>query len=58
MDLRGLAIPIKTYGGVALYEATIDIEMTLESASLAFCGVYAKGTSNERRFAPKLVEFA
>lgn len=57
MDLRGLDIPIERHGGVDLYIAKIDIEMTLDSASLSFCGVYGKGTSNEKRFEPKLVQF-
>jgi hypothetical protein len=59
MDLRDVDIPITTatYNGSPLYVAKIDIEMTLDSASLSFCGVYAKGTSKEKRFEPQYVQF-
>jgi hypothetical protein len=57
MDLQGLDVPIKSENGTDFYVANIDIEMTLDSASLSFCGVFGKGTSHEKRFAPKLVPF-
>lgn len=58
MDLRDINIPKETHKGTELYVAKIDIEMILDSASLSFCGVYAKGTSKEKRFKPNHVQFS
>lgn len=57
MDLRDVEIPTRTHKGTPLHVAKIDIEMTLDSASLSFCGVYGKGTNKEKRFEPQYVQF-
>lgn len=61
MDLQGLHVPITEHQGIRLYVAKFDIEMTLESASLSFCGVYKNtdwwGVYSEKRFQPEFVQF-
>lgn len=56
MDIGDLDVPIRTRNGTSVYVANIDIEMTLDSASLSFCAV-CKGTYKEKRSEQKLVKF-
>ncbi|OAQ98194.1 hypothetical protein LLEC1_02306 [Akanthomyces lecanii] len=57
LDLEGLPIPTVVMDGDNFYEARFEIEMILRATSLAFCGVYGRGTANERRCAAKTVDF-
>lgn len=57
MDLGGLDIPVRTRNGAQVYVAELDIEMTLDSASLSFRGVCRDANGDEKRSKPKWVQF-
>lgn len=47
-----MKIPVETSDRAQIYVAKLDIEMTLDSASLSFCGVFGK-----KRTEPTMVQF-
>ncbi|QKX64444.1 uncharacterized protein TRUGW13939_11618 [Talaromyces rugulosus] len=57
LDLHGLNIPTIQIGSTEFHQATFTIKMSLNSASLSFCGVYVKGTPDEKRFPAEQVQF-
>ncbi|CAI6334531.1 unnamed protein product [Periconia digitata] len=48
IDLQGLKIPTRWIKGRQYYEAKFEVEMTLHSASLSFCGVYTHNGEKKR----------
>lgn len=52
VDVRRMKIPVETTDGAQVYVAKLDIEMTLDSASLSFCGVVGN-----KRTEPRMVQF-